>query len=69
MTYFPYQEARAMVEGLRHGMAESLAAQGLGRAREFLTPGRLLYFEKFKISLDLKVRYWLMQAVMLFTIM
>lgn len=45
-----------MVEGLRHGMAESLAAQGLGRAREFLTPGRLLYFEKFKLPLDLKVR-------------
>jgi hypothetical protein len=31
-----------MVEGLRQGMAHSLASQGLGRAREFLTPGRLL---------------------------
>lgn len=50
------QEARAMVDSLRQGMADRLASQGLGRAREFLTPGRLLYFEKFKSVLHEMVR-------------
>ena len=35
-----------MVEALREGMATTIASQGLGRARDFYSPGRLLYYEK-----------------------
>ena len=50
------QEARAMVQALRHGMASSVASQGLGLARGFMSPGRLLYFEKVKAPLHPEVR-------------
>ncbi|GAX83082.1 hypothetical protein CEUSTIGMA_g10508.t1 [Chlamydomonas eustigma] len=43
-----HEEARMMVERLRLGMNLSISAQGLSKAREFLSPGRLLYLELFK---------------------
>ena len=35
-----------MVHALREGVSTSIASQGLGRARTFFSPGKLLYYEK-----------------------
>ena len=44
-----------MVQALRRGMASSVTSQGLGLARGFMSPGRLLYFEKVKAPLHSEV--------------